>query len=123
MSKVAPIVEETISQPLFERYTLHKIEAQKAMLPGYPVMKLAGKVADIAHGVATILEIKRRDDLEAEFENQKVFFNDADHCSLTCLSIAALELLRDEAVSITEWAYNVHTPEGRAEQRKGVSHE
>jgi len=121
MFKVKSIVketaEETTPEPLFEPLKYHQEEVEKVSvrLPGYPIMSFLARTRDVAGGVATILEIRERNVTVTSFENPQVFLRLGDGWNLARLSIAALELLRDETDKLTKWAYKYHTPEGRAE--------
>ena len=127
MPKIKSIVketaEETTSAPLFDPFEYHReeLEDHNVTLPAHPMIKLLGRIQDVAGGIATIIEINNRDTTEKEgYANPQVLLSPNDHWQLSRLSIAALKMLGDKADELTDWAYKYHTPEGRAEN--GADH-
>lgn len=100
---------------IFEAFQWHREETENTMLPGGAVMRFASAAQDLSLGAQTILEILERDSLAEEHGDRKIL-NNCDAGRLQRMVISSLRMLGDECEEIMEWAYEHHTPEGKAEK-------
>lgn len=100
------------------RWGMDAIYDRKHTVPMAAFAMFADTVRDITSGAATTLEIACRDETAANCADMEVLLSKVDISNLERLSLAALKLLNEKAAELQDWAYDHHTPEGKAERLK-----
>lgn len=101
----------------FERFQWHRPEVENALLPGRDAMHFSSNLRDISGGVRTILEIIEHDDLRnANGERQLLDANSRG--GLLRIAIFSMYRAEESIDEFMEWAFDYHTPEGRAQRAK-----
>lgn len=106
-------------QPAHMRYTWHRKEIDAVDLPGKVVMQFANSVMDIAHGLGSLNSLLAENDLNTD--EGKTLICVADANSLQRLAVTCADNLTEKTYSFLEWAYEIHTPEGRKERIKKMA--
>ncbi len=107
--------------PAFEAYNTARRELHnpKGTVPLSNFAKLAAKTLDLSYGVATVLKLIEADMLERDAQ-LKPLLSVPDVGTLLRLTIQVTDGLGEEAQQSLDWAYDYHTPEGRAERKGGA---
>jgi hypothetical protein len=109
------IEQQNDTDPLFTRFKWHQKAVEKATIPGYRYAELAGMVRDVASGCATILQLVDDSSIRHGCDEPQLL-SKFDIGNLTRLAIHSLETLNNIATEELDWAYEYHTPEGKAER-------
>ena len=105
-------------QPIFTHFSWHRQELESANLPGTYLTSITGAVRDISSGVGSILELLEKNEMEREcYDDQQIIFDRYVASNLARLAIRSLEMLNAEAERLTNHAWEIHTPEGRADAK------
>lgn len=121
MVSTLPAASDTPAQdagPLFKAFEWSEV-SDETLLPARKVGEFAGKVQDVALGIATILRVLERDSLDEGCDDdrgqpiRKIF--DIVHASnLERLSITALQMLGEEAARHVDWVeHHAKPPHGK----------
>lgn len=105
----------------FQAVELSRDEVDHASLPGGAVRSFADDVHDVSLGAASILRLiewddLREDDHETEPDAHPAPVLGAYHRNVLLRLVATnMDMLCQQADQINKWAYEQHTPEGRAD--------
>ena len=107
--------------PAFEAYNTARRELHnpKGTVPLSNYASLAAKTHDLSYGVSTILKLIEADMLERAAE-VKPLLSVSDAGTLLRLAIQVTDGLGEEGQQCLNWAYDYHTPEGRAARKDGA---
>lgn len=105
----------------FQAWTLTREEVDRAKLPGVAVRKFLDDVYDVSIGASSILRLiewdeLREEDHKTEPDAQPQPVLGAYHRNVLLRLVAAnMSMLVQKAERMSSWAYEEHTPEGKAE--------
>lgn len=107
--------------PAFEAYNTARRELHnpKGTVPLSNFASLAARTLDLSYGVATVLKLIEADMLERAAQ-VKPLLSVSDVGTLLRLTIQVSDGLGEEAQQSLDWAYDYHTPEGKAERKGGA---
>ena len=103
-------------QPAHMRHTWHRSAVDAVDLPGHVVVRFANSVMDIANGLASLNSLLAENDPGTD--EGKTLMSAADANSLQRLAVTCADNLSEKTHSFLEWAYEIHTPQGRKERLK-----
>lgn len=111
---------EPACEYVFKPFAYGRSEVDHAALPGGTVQRFANLVEAIAMGSQSIMEliewdVMREDDHETDPECPPPVLNNFHRGTLMRMVRANMGVLCGEAESIKTWAFEQHTPEGKAE--------
>ncbi len=114
---------ERPAKPLLRHWSRFEVAIDKAALGGHPVRRYAEQVVDIVEGVAVVLELITDDGVKQDLrdgftdgrEDERPLLSATEMGALQRLARTSLLQLSAETYKIMEWAYELHTPEGRAQ--------
>lgn len=113
------------ARPRFQRFERYRTEVDKAEIRGDVVRRFVEKVADIAGGAQTIIEMTMDDHQrtinrgdaddagEDDVGEDRPLLSCTDLWNLQRMAARALDMLDSEASRVMDWAYEYRTPEGR----------
>lgn len=105
----------------FQPVKFSRDELEGARLPGGAVRSFADDVHDIATGAGTILRLiewdeQREDDHKTDPEEYPAHVLGVYHRNVLLRLVATnMDMLYQRADSLNKWAFEQHTPEGKAE--------
>jgi hypothetical protein len=104
-------------EPMFRPFEQFHVAVDNAKLPGGPIRAFASTVLDLALGACTIAEMLEQDSMRDAFDDpEPPLLNDFHRGTLQRMLIAQSRVLATEAQNVMDWAYEDHTPEGRADR-------
>lgn len=104
-------------QPIVQAHKWHNeaLDVPGRMLPAGAVARLLDTSYDVAHGIKVIGDILAAELLhDGEPENYAGILSVPDKEALLRLATVSATMLASECERFAEWAYEHHTPEGRA---------
>ncbi len=106
-----------------EPHQWHRKAVENALIPGRNVADFAGRVMDIAGGIASLssLLVENQRLLDGDNPDKKPLFSEFHSDVLQRLVTTCAFDLRGDAEELLDWAYKYHTPEGKKEHGKRAS--
>jgi hypothetical protein len=111
---------ESDTKPLFKSFEWHMKPVEDALIPGRHFADFAGKVRDVASGCETILHLIENHTTHESCDGRPLL-SDYHIGNLMRLAISSLSDLNVEAAQSLDWAYDYHTPEGKAQRLASAS--
>lgn len=98
-----------------EPHQWHHKAVEKALIPGSNVASFAGRVMDVAGGIASLssLLVENQRGLDGDNPDKKPLFSVYHSDILQRLVIVCAEDLRQEAENLLDWSFKYHTAEGK----------
>lgn len=110
------------AEPLLQPFNRFREAIDSISIEGRVLRRFAEEVADVVNGVRSIMVLALDDEHRAELradndepsEEDRPLVSASDLWSMRRLGVRALEMLDREAYVLMDWAFDHHTPEGRA---------